>query len=107
MAFHLIATFRSAPGQEQRLADELTAMVEPTSAEPGCLDYRALTVPGRPDTVVMIEEWRDLAALESHLDTDHFKRIAALFGELLAELPDVTELNRTDDSQFARLELAL
>jgi quinol monooxygenase YgiN len=65
----LIAAFRAKPGHEDRLREELNAMVEPSEAEPGCLGYRPLVDPNAPGAMVIVEEWIDRAALEFHFTT--------------------------------------
>lgn len=81
----LIATFKTKPGEEDRLRSELHAMVEPSLAEPGCLAYRPYVDPDDPGSMAIIEEWVDKAALDFHFTTPHFKRIVAVLDEILAE----------------------
>jgi quinol monooxygenase YgiN len=42
-------------------------MLEPTRVEEGCLDCRLRLGPEDEDPLVLIEEWRDIQALERHL----------------------------------------
>jgi len=69
MPFTMIVTFQAKPGEEQRLHDELGAMIEPSLAEPGCLNYRPLVDPNQPGAMVIIEEWTGETALEEHFAT--------------------------------------
>ena len=107
MAFHLLATFKSKPGREAELAEALIAMVAPTRAEHGCLAYSALLDPEEQGTVVMVQEWASLEALQQHISTAHFANIASRFSDLLQESPDIIELDRATDSQFAKLGLTI
>ncbi len=93
-AFTMIATFNPKPGQEQRLADALNAMIEPSLAEAGCLGYRPLADPNRPGAMVMVEEWASEAALQEHGATPHFKHFAKVLDEVLLEPFGVTKLAR-------------
>lgn len=52
MPFTMIVSFQSKPGEEQRLQDELNAMIEPSLAEPGCLAYRPLVEPFAATTLI-------------------------------------------------------
>jgi (4S)-4-hydroxy-5-phosphonooxypentane-2,3-dione isomerase len=81
----LIAGFQAKPGQETRLREALSAMIEPSEAEPGCLSYRPLDDPIRPGAMICLEEWEDEAALQFHFGTSHFKNVAAVLDEILAE----------------------
>ncbi|WP_240760219.1 putative quinol monooxygenase [Phytoactinopolyspora endophytica] len=81
----LIASFRAKPGQESRLREELEAMVEPSLAEDGCLEYRPYVDPAHPDAMVIIETWASSEALKEHFATPHFKGVAAVLDDILAE----------------------
>lgn len=93
-AFTLIATFNPKPGQEQRLADALNALIEPSLAEAGCLGYRPLADPNRPGAMVIIEEWVSEQALREHGATPHFRHASEIFDEILVEPLGVTKLAR-------------
>lgn len=95
----LIAGFQAKPGQETRLREALEAMVEPSEAEPGCLSYRPLADPNRPGAMICLEEWVDEAALQRHFGTSHFKEVAKVLDEILAEpftLRRLTSASETD-----------
>lgn len=94
----LIAGFRAKPGQEDRLREELNAMVAPSTAEPGCLGYRPLTDPNEPGAMVCLEQWVDEAALQFHFTTPHFTHIAAALDDILAEPFTLTRLTELAES---------
>ncbi|MFE3442627.1 putative quinol monooxygenase [Nocardia sp. NPDC059180] len=81
----IIASFVAKPGQEQRLRDELTAMIAPSLAEEGCLGYHPYSDPTRADRMIIVEEWTDAEALDHHFSLPHFKQVAAALDEILAE----------------------
>lgn len=77
---HVIATISVAPGRRADFLAEFKRVVPAVLAEDGCLAYGpAVDVasgipvqpPLRPDTVVVIEQWRDLPALHAHLAAPH------------------------------------
>lgn len=77
---HVIATITVAAGRRDAFLAEFHRVVAPVLAEDGCLAYGPAvdTVSGipvqgpqRPDVVVVIEQWRDLAALKAHLAAPH------------------------------------
>jgi quinol monooxygenase YgiN len=92
MSFIMLARFVPRAGAEDELLSELTAMVAPSLAEPGCLRYQPLLDPARPGTVLMVEEWADRAALEQHFASPHFVRVAPLLADLVDEPIAVEEL---------------
>ncbi|GHB51616.1 antibiotic biosynthesis monooxygenase [Streptomyces cirratus] len=81
----IIARFTAKPGREGRLRDELHAMIEPSLAEEGCLGYEPYADPHRPDRMVIVEEWADPAALDHHFSLPHFRHVAEVLDEILAE----------------------
>ncbi|MFI6581691.1 putative quinol monooxygenase [Embleya sp. NPDC050493] len=81
----LIAGFTAKPGREERLRNELDAMIAPSLAEEGCIAYRPYVDPERADRMIIVEEWADSAALEHHFTLPHFKHVARVLDEILAE----------------------
>jgi quinol monooxygenase YgiN len=80
-----VAGFVAKPGQEERLREELAAMIAPSLAEEGRVGYQPYTDPARLDRMVIVEEWADPAALEHHFSMPHFTHVAAVLEEILAE----------------------
>ena len=77
---HVVATIRLQPGVRERFLREFLSIVPEVRAEDGCVEYGAavdeptdLTAqpPMRDDVVVVVEKWRDLAALRAHLVAPH------------------------------------
>lgn len=81
----MIAVLIAAPGQREALRDGLAALVTPTRAEPGNLDYTLLELQDEPGTFYMRETFRDEAALEAHRAMPHFQAFAQRAQSLLAE----------------------
>ncbi|WP_062988564.1 putative quinol monooxygenase [Nocardia anaemiae] len=85
MTLHVVAEFRATPGREDRLRTALEAMIEPSLAEPGCLNYHPYTDPNDPAHMVLVEEWTSLDALDEHFTTPHFFHVRDVLGRILAE----------------------
>jgi quinol monooxygenase YgiN len=77
---HVIATIELVEGHRDDFLREFHALMPKVHAEDGCIEYGptidaetkiAAQVPRRPHTVVIVEKWRDLAALEAHLVAPH------------------------------------
>ena len=76
----VIATIEVAAGQREAFLSEFRRLLTPVRAEAGCLEYAPYidletTIPAqddpRPNVVVVVEKWRDVAALEAHLVAPH------------------------------------
>lgn len=80
-----IAILKARPGQRDQLRESLLALIEPTRAEPGCLDYVLFELRDEPGTFYMREAFTSAAALEAHKAMPHFQAFAAKAGNLLAE----------------------
>jgi quinol monooxygenase YgiN len=77
---HVVATITLHPGVRERFLEEFLAIVPAVRAEDGCVEYGAAVdlpsgLPAQPpirdDVVVVVEKWRDLAALQAHLVAPH------------------------------------
>ena len=77
---HVLATIEVQPGQRDAFLREFHALMPLVHAEPGCHEYRPavdcptnIPVQARigDDTVVIIEQWSDVDALEAHLKAPH------------------------------------
>lgn len=77
---HVLATIEVQPGQRDAFLREFHALMPLVHAEHGCLEYGpavdvATSIPVQArlgdDTVVIIEKWADVPALEAHLKAPH------------------------------------
>ena len=67
----------AAVGQEEKLVEQLRALVAPTRAEAGCLTYELHRDPKNPTKFMFYERFRSQAALEEHLASPYFKAFVA------------------------------
>ena len=79
------AVLKAKPGQREALRDALLALVGPTRAEPGNLDYVLFELKDEPGTFYMREAFVSQAALDAHCETDYFQAFARQADDLLAE----------------------
>lgn len=77
---HVLASITIAPGRRDTFLTEFHAIVSAVRAEDGCIAYApavdevsGISIQSAPrgDVVVVIEQWRDLAALQAHLVAPH------------------------------------
>jgi quinol monooxygenase YgiN len=92
-ALTLIATIKALPGHAEAVAAGLQQLVIASCAEPGCLQYALHRNQVDADQFVMIEQWRDAAALDQHRAAPHLLHFTNVFGERLAGI-DLLPLQR-------------
>ena len=77
---HVLATVTVAPGTRAQFLEVFNANVPAVRAEDGCIEYgaaidtptdMAVQAPARPDVVMVVEKWRDVAALKAHAAAPH------------------------------------
>jgi len=56
-------------------------LVEASLKEDGCISYGLYQDVNDYEVVTMIEEWRNMAALDNHKASEHFKRIVPSLNE--------------------------
>jgi quinol monooxygenase YgiN len=80
-------------GRAPELVDLLRETQEQARSEPGCVAYAFAEVLADPGHYLVVQEWRDEAALEAHYATPAFRRYQDRVGELLAR-PSEVRLHR-------------
>lgn len=81
-----LAVLKAKPGCREALKAGLLALVAPTRAEPGNLDYVLFELRDAPGTFYMREAFQDQAALDAHFATAYFRQFAA-GADALLEVP--------------------
>ena len=90
---HVIAIITTKPGQRQAVLNAFHANIPAVRAEDGCIEYGpAIDAEGLgsfqakigPDSFVVIEKWRDTAALKAHAAAPHMAAYAAKVKDMLA-----------------------
>ena len=89
---HVIAVLTAKPGQRAKLLEAFRANLAAVRAEKGCIEYGPAIdadTPLRfqprhgPDTVVVVEKWDSVAALEAHAAAPHMAAFGAKTKELV------------------------
>ena len=88
----IIAEVTAKPGHADALRQELTAMLAPSRAEPGCVSYVLHEVPGQPEQFVFYEVWKDDAAFVFHEGTHHYRDLGIKVADLVAKPPALRKL---------------
>jgi quinol monooxygenase YgiN len=90
---HVVAIITAKPGQREAILQAFRANVPAVLAEDGCIEYGpAIDAEGMggfqtkfgPDAFVVIEKWRDPAALKAHAASPHMAAYAAKVKDLIA-----------------------
>ncbi|MDO9265633.1 MAG: putative quinol monooxygenase [Sulfurimonas sp.] len=66
-------TFIAKKDGVEKMKELLSAMVEPSKAEDGCIFYDIFQCKDRPEKFFAVETWRDEAALDGHRSSEHYK----------------------------------
>ena len=74
--------------REQYLA-LVQPLIQAANAEEGSLYYEHFEKTDEPNTFVMIEHYKDQAAVEAHNASEHFKTFFGQVSELLSAKPDI------------------
>lgn len=85
MALHVIAQFVARPDTVADARGILSELVAPIRRDPGCLRCNLVVDETDPTSFVYVEEWRDGAALDLHLQDPEVLRLVDLVVPLLAK----------------------
>jgi quinol monooxygenase YgiN len=90
---HVVAIITTKPGHRAEVLKHFHANMPAVHAEDGCIEYQPVidaegfggfqTAMG-PDTFVVIEKWRDAAALRAHAAAPHMATYAGKVKEMIA-----------------------
>lgn len=88
----IVGTVVARPETRDELQGLLTAQVEPTRAEPGCLNYDFHVDAGDPCVFVFYENWSSQADLDAHLRMPHLAPLFSDLDRLLARPVEIRHL---------------
>jgi len=71
MALYIVVQFHAKPGCEAQLSDALKAVVEPTRAEPGCIEIHLCGALRDPATFFIQSAWTGEGEFEKHAELPH------------------------------------
>ena len=83
MPLHVFVRFEPQLGKRRQLLDELTLVIEPTRAEPGCVSIHLYEATRDPHAFFIHSEWKDDAAFDTHAQLPHVTRFRSLIGDLI------------------------
>lgn len=68
------ANFRCKPGERGRVVEIASRCIEATRCEPGCISYDLMASTEDDCSLMFVEKWSAMEALESHRGTKHLAR---------------------------------
>jgi len=79
----IVARFRAKPGMQDQVRAALRALLAPTRAESGCINYDLHESLEDPRNFVLYENWVTTEQLEAHLKTPHLVQFLAAAPSIL------------------------
>ncbi len=89
---YLAVSLVAQPGREDELRGALEALLAPSRADDGCLQYDLHVDRENPRHFFLYERWRDETAWRAHMEMPHLKR----FGEISPALAESWTLHQLD-----------
>jgi len=88
-SLRVIARVRAKTEHVAQVREILSALVEPTRRESGCLSYELLQNGSDPADFVFVEKWASAAAEQAHFATQHVSVALQQVVGLLAAEPEI------------------
>ncbi len=88
-----LATFTAKKDCEKKLKEALTALVEPTRQEAGCISYTLHQGSENPLLFAVIEHYKDKAAFDFHSEQPYLLKLKDILPELVDDLAINTYIN--------------
>jgi quinol monooxygenase YgiN len=85
----VIARARAKTEHVAKVREILSALVDPTRRESGCLSYELLQNSSDPTDFVFVEQWANAAAEQAHFATPHLLSTLQRLVGLLASEPEI------------------
>ena len=85
----LVAHLTAWPDKIEEAKAFLLSQIEPTRAEPGCVEYHLHQNNDNPTEFTFYETFADRAAWDLHMDTPHLRRFFDVKDGIFAKEPDI------------------
>lgn len=73
----IIAKLKARPGKEQEVYDACHALLAPTHAEEGCINYDMHRSVEDPAVIIFYENWTTRELWDAHMGSPHLKAFSA------------------------------
>ena len=100
----VIARVRPLADRREELLALLREVQAASRGDDGCLNYGYFSEIADSTSLIAVEEWRDMAALASHLRTPHVGRLVSELPELVSAPPEIQahEISNSGPLPFER-----
>ena len=85
----IFAEFHLKPEKTEEFLELVKPLIKASNEEAGCIKYGLHKALNRENTYIMVEEWKDQAAIDFHNKTEHFTSTVPKFGAFMTEEPRV------------------
>jgi quinol monooxygenase YgiN len=92
----VVAVLKAKPGLESQVEQELAALILPTRAEEGCINYHLHVDSSDPSLFMFYENWSSISALEEHQQKPHLTAFLEKADKLLASPLEVNLFEMID-----------
>ena len=92
----MLGIIAKLPVKEDKVEEAIElfkGLIVKVAEEEGTLAYTINRDQANPNTVVVMERYKDKAAIDAHSSTPYFKEFSAKIGEYLAGKPEITILD--------------
>lgn len=86
----VLARIKAKAGMEERIRQELMALVAPTRSEEGCINYDLHQSVDDQTLFMFYENWRSKEDLDKHLKMPYLEEFGSKAGNMLAEPVEIT-----------------
>jgi len=86
----VVARIRAKEGMQEKVKQELMALVSPTRSEKGCINYDLHQSVEDKSLFMFYENWASKKDLNEHLEMSYMKSHMEKASEILAEPGDIT-----------------
>jgi quinol monooxygenase YgiN len=86
----VVARIRAKKGMEEKVKQELLALVGPTRSEKGCINYDLHQSVENKSLFMFYENWVSKSDLDKHLEMPYMKSHMEKAGEIFAEPGEIT-----------------
>ena len=76
-------------GNKNAFISEAQDLICATRKEEGCINYNLLASTEDENVLVMLEQWKDIASLNKHMETEHFIQFGDTIEHFLTKEIDI------------------